>query len=203
TGGGVVRFSRVRGGLRGSSGSGPVIYAGDSDGKGEKGDLQDVTIDAARVRVGKGAHPGVLHIDKAGGGGERDQAPAGCRGADGAEVATGGGDVRIGRAAGMVDASTGGGDIVIGPVAGSVRASTGAGTVRIILVDAGAMPQSVDVQTGTGTVVLELPPDLDATFELETAYTKGYGHKTTIKSAWALERSETSSWDTGAGSPRR
>jgi hypothetical protein len=129
----------------------------------------------------------MLHIDRAGGSVDLDQAP------DGAEVRTGGGDVRIGRAAGVVDASTGGGDLEIGPVAGSVHASTGAGKVHITLIDAGGEAQSVDMQTGTGTVILELPANLDASFELATAYTQNFGRKTTIKSAWRLERSETPS----------
>ena len=91
----------------------------------------------------------------------------------------------------------------IGPVAGSVRASTGAGRVRVTIADAGGKAQNVDVVTGTGTVFLELPANMDARFELETAYTRNFGRKTSIKSAWTLERGETSDWDSRVGTPRR
>jgi hypothetical protein len=44
-------MSSVRGGLRGSSGSGPVIFAGDPGSSGEKGDLKGVTVDESHVGV--------------------------------------------------------------------------------------------------------------------------------------------------------
>src|SRR6185436_8195321 len=70
TGGGTVRLSRVKGGLRGSSGSGPVIYV-DKDGRStrhdnndeddgetgvtisddETGDLTNVTIDDDGIHI--------------------------------------------------------------------------------------------------------------------------------------------------------
>jgi beta-lactamase regulating signal transducer with metallopeptidase domain len=54
TGGGMVRISNVRGNLRGSSGSGPVIYAEGTrgpDGERRTGDIGDVHVDRTNTRV--------------------------------------------------------------------------------------------------------------------------------------------------------
>jgi hypothetical protein len=67
----------------------------------------------------------------------------------------------------------------------------------------GAGAHSVDVTSGKGEVVLDLPRDLDATLELETAYTDNLGHKTTIVSDWPLPTTETDKWDRSEGTPRR
>jgi DUF4097 and DUF4098 domain-containing protein YvlB len=96
---------------------------------------------------------------------------------------------------------TGGGDIDIGPATGSVEAHTGAGDVTIELKGAGA--HSVNVTSGRGKVVLVVPRDLDATLELESAYTNNLGHKTRIVSDFPLETTETADWDAREGTPRR
>ena len=100
-------------------------------------------------------------------------------------------------------ANTGGGDIEIGPVAGSVRAGTGAGAVRVSLADAGGREQSVEITSGTGKVVIELPDRFDGRFDLETAYTESFGRATRIESAWTLDRESTTGWDDSEGTPRR
>jgi beta-lactamase regulating signal transducer with metallopeptidase domain len=198
TGGGLVTLSQVRGGLKGRSGSGPVIYAG---GEGLTGDLKALTIDREGIHVGKGEtradDMGMLHIQKAGGAIILEGAPAG------AELVTGGGQIRVGPSKGFIGASTGGGDIDIGPVAGSVKAGTGAGSVRIWITEAKGEERLIDVTSGSGPVLLELPPDLGARFELETAYTRSFGRRTSIASDWALENEETSDWDDTQGSPRK
>ncbi|HEV8254279.1 MAG TPA: M56 family metallopeptidase [Vicinamibacteria bacterium] len=171
TGGGVVTLSRVRGGLRGGSGSGPVIDTGEAGS--------------------------VVHIERAGGDVVLAAAPGGAR------VSTGGGRIHIGRAAGTVEATTGGGDVEVGPVAGSVKAGTGAGEVRVSLIDAAGAVQSVDITTGSGTVVVELPASLDARFDLETAFTRRFGRETRIDSDWPLARESTPDWDDRQGTPRR
>ncbi len=202
TGGGTVTLSAVKGNLKGSSGSGPVIYAdgrGVSDGEVLKADLKGIRVDGSgeRVDVERGQHPGLIHIRKAGG--EIDLAGA----PDGAQVSTGGGDIHIGRSAGRIAAITGGGDVEIGPVAGSVRVGTGAGDVHITLTDSRGAAQDVNVTTGSGKVVVELPANLDARFELETAYTESFHRRTRITSAWRLAQEETSDWDAREGTPRR
>jgi DUF4097 and DUF4098 domain-containing protein YvlB len=176
TGGGKVTLTEVTGGLRGHSGSGPVIQS-------------------ARPNVTDG--PSRLSITKAGGDIVLDEAPGG------AEVHTGGGTVRIGRSAGLVEASTGGGDITIGPVAGSVVAGTGAGTVTVTLVDAGGAEQNVDISAGVGRVIVRLPASFDGTFDLETAYSRRFGRATRIESDWDLDRETTDVWDNRQGTPRR
>jgi beta-lactamase regulating signal transducer with metallopeptidase domain len=154
TGGGHVRLSRTRGDLKSWSGSGPTIE--EDRGEKESGDLRHVTIDDAGIHVGKGADGsdarGKLHINQGGGDVVLDRAP------DGAQILTGGGTIRVGEAGNDVSATTGGGDIEIGPVSGSVRASTGAGDVTVTIVGADGVERSVDIGSGTGSVVLELPP---------------------------------------------
>lgn len=212
TGGGLVTLSRVKGGLRGKSGSGPVIY---TDGnRNETGDLRRIRVDGERVVVGERQREseearkegkereltyvaGMLHIEKAGGAITLESAP------DGAEVRTGGGKVTIGRATGFVSARTGGGDIDIGPVAGSVVAGTGAGTVHVWITDPEGRERLIEVSSGTGDVVLELPPGLAARFELETAYTENYRGRVRIDSDWELAREETTRWDHAHGTPRK
>jgi len=120
---------------------------------------------------------------------------------DGAHVTTGGGRIRIGASGGEVYAMTGGGDIDIGPAKGSVEAHTGAGDVAIELEGAGS--HSVSVTSGRGKVVLVIPRDLDATLELESAYTNNLGHKTRIVSDFPLQTTETVDWDSREGTPRR
>jgi hypothetical protein len=198
TGGGAVLLSRVRGGLRGESGSGPVVRA-DAGGV-RTGDLSGLTVtgDAITVDEGKVVAAGVLHVSKAGGAITLDAAPVG------AYVSTGGGDVRIGRSAGFVSASTGGGDVSLGPVAGSVKVSTGAGAVYVWISDAEAPEQLVDIVAGVGEVVLDLPPGLSARFELESGYTESFGRRTRIDSEWSLVQSETTFWDDARGqTPRK
>jgi hypothetical protein len=201
TGGGTVKFSRVRGGLRGSSGSGPIIYAQSKDARGGEtaGDLGGLTVNRRHTRITnvRGQAQGALHIEKAGGEIELDEAP------QGAWVSTGGGQIRVGRAAGTIEANTGGGDINIGPVAGSVIAGTGAGDVHVRVVDAGKEEQTVEVTSGSGRVIVELPAQLDARFDLETAYTEKFGRATHIDSPWKLDRQVTSRWDDREGTRRR
>jgi DUF4097 and DUF4098 domain-containing protein YvlB len=200
TGGGSVKLSRVKGGLRGSSGSGPVIYsdADPANGGEGTGDLTNLVMDGTDgvIRVGK-TMPGFLHIERAGGTVDLDDVP------NGAEIQTGGGEIRIRKGSGSIDARTGGGDITIGPIAGSVEASTGAGDVIIRLASLGGREQSVRVWSGTGNVVVELPADLNARFQVETAYTESFGGPARISSAWPLERSPVTDWDDSMGTPRR
>jgi beta-lactamase regulating signal transducer with metallopeptidase domain len=216
TGGGRVTIERVAGDLEGRSGGGRIIYsksgasAGTSDrdvmivgaetnnisstgsGTGEGGTRTSytyssggkVTGGAARVRMSTGG--GAISLPSA---------------PEGAHVTTGGGKIEIGPSGGSVYARTGGGSIEIGPATGSVEAHTGAGNVTIKLKGTGS--HSVDVSSGKGEVVLLLPSGLDATLELETAYTNNLGHKTRIVSDWALQQTETDSWDGREGTPRR
>jgi beta-lactamase regulating signal transducer with metallopeptidase domain len=135
-------------------------------------------------------------MSKAGGAIEVTEAP------NGASLNTGGGNIWVGQSNGFLGVSTGGGDIDLPRVGGSVKATTGAGDVTITVVDAGNPEHSVDVFTGRGRVVLELPSNLDARFELETAYTESRG-RTQIDSDFSLQTSETAEWDDSQGTPRK
>lgn len=229
TGGGVVKIEGVTGNLNGYSGSGPVTYmrakgvtirrengvtildtdtaefSASASGSGSRSGSGSITTTRSGtttttytndgVRRGSGFGASGISMNSAGGGISLAAAP------DGARVTTGGGPIRIGPSAGEVYASTGGGPIDIGPATGSVEAHTGAGDVTIEIKGAGA--HSVDVTSGKGQIVLVLPRDLDATLELETAYTDNLGHKTRIVSDWPLQTTETDSWDRREGTPRR
>jgi hypothetical protein len=229
TGGGQVRITGVNGNLRGQSGSGPVIYTDSNggaavvgkDGKVSVGIGKDgsASIKSGSVSVsrsgrstnitdgatttyvddgpGKGTGFGAsgIRMTTAGGPLTLEAAP------NGARLITGGGEIRIGRSGGEIYAQTGGGDIDIGPSTGSVQARTGAGDVAIKLEGTGE--HSVDVMSGKGDVMLFLPRDINATLELESAYTNNLGHKTHIASDWPVTPTETSDWDSSQGTPRR
>jgi hypothetical protein len=216
TGGGMVKIQRVNGNLVGSSGSGPVVYAqstanrsgsGFGFGTSEGGKGEDVSVSTSvsggrstttYVRGGHkltGFSDDAIMMSYAGGDISLPSAP------DGARVITGGGRIRIGPSGGVVSAITGGGDIDIGPSTGSVEAQTGAGRVAIEL--KGPDSHQVEVTSGKGEVVLTVPANLNATLELETAYTNNLGHKTRIVSDWPLTTTETPDWDSTDGTPRR
>ena len=201
TGGGTVRLSRVRGGLRGSSGSGPVIYSEGEAGAADEdatGDLENVQVDGEheKIHVQEKA-VGFLHIHKAGGAVDLEDAP------QGADIQTGGGDIQVRRGSGKIVARTGGGDVEIGPIAGSVKAWTGAGEVHVILASTGGRGQSVELWSGTGKMIVELPEDLNARFDVETSFTDSYRRPTRITSEWSLERDPITGWDSSEGTPRR
>jgi beta-lactamase regulating signal transducer with metallopeptidase domain/DUF4097 and DUF4098 domain-containing protein YvlB len=201
TGGGEVTLSHVSGGLRASSGSGPVVYG--EDGSGRTTDMNDVEVDGDDVHVhgssveARADKAGVVHISRAGGNVHLDEAPKG------AAITTGGGNVRVGRSGGDVEVGTGGGDIEIGPASGSVSAHTGAGRVAVKIAPGAGPEHSVEIASGSGAAVIELPANLSARFEIETAYTEKYGKKTRIVSDFPLQLSETSTWDATQGTPRK
>jgi hypothetical protein len=206
TGGGTILISRVSGGLRGSSGSGPVIYGDEitdrRDGRrSATTDLSSVEVNAggSRITVGKDTdyRAGSLNIEKAGGDINLDAAP------NGARVRTGGGRVTVGRSDGDVVASTGGGDVSVGPATGSVRAGTGAGEVRIVVDRLRSTDQVIEATSGNGRIIIELPSDFAGRLDLETAYTRTHEETARIRSDWDLDREPLSDWDYSKGTPRR
>ncbi|MEO7039696.1 MAG: hypothetical protein ABI186_06660, partial [Candidatus Elarobacter sp.] len=84
---------------------------------------------------------------------------------------------------------------------GEAKATTGAGDV--VIVTAGDDAEPIDVHSGTGNVELSIPKDANATLDLETAYTKSFGRKTSIKGDFPLTVTESDDWDTSHGAPRR
>jgi len=61
----------------------------------------------------------------------------------------------------------------------------------------------VVVYSGKGRVVLELPANLDAKLDLETAYTDNSSGRTRIESDISLSQTETNEWDDRFGTPRK
>ena len=228
TGGGLVRIMRVNGRFKGYSGSGPVIETDSRDPRYDGGagvgigegavsarsgtasagattSASSVTAEGGRRTVttyvdnvagkGYGYGSGAIRMTSAGGDLSLPSAPQGAR------VITGGGRVSIGSSGGEVYAQTGGGPIDIGPATGSVAAVTGAGDVNIELKGPGS--HSVDVSSGNGQVVIVAPADLNATLDLETAYTNNSRGKTRIVSDWPVNVTETNTWDDSHGTPRK
>jgi hypothetical protein len=118
---------------------------------------------------------------------------------DGANLWTGGGDVRVARASGHVLAHTGRGDVTVQSVDGSARVSTDAGNVSVALAGRGG---DVQVSSAQGSVTLVLPADFSGALEVESAYTQGHA-PTRVVSEFPLAVSQTQGWDSRQGTPRR
>ncbi|HYH82063.1 MAG TPA: M56 family metallopeptidase [Longimicrobium sp.] len=118
---------------------------------------------------------------------------------DGANLWTGGGDIRVGRANGRVLAHTGGGNVTVQSVNGAARVSTGAGNVSVSVAGQGG---DVQITSGRGSVTLVLPADFSGSLEVESAYTQGNA-PTRVVSDFPLATTRTQAWDTRHGSPRR
>jgi hypothetical protein len=215
TGGGEVVISNVQGGLRATSGSGPVItYPGGGQRVTNSvsttntvnvtgGMTANISAGGVRTNVSSAiSDRSVLRgsvaytMSKPGGNIRIDDVP------NGAELSTGGGRIQVGSSSGFLSVSTGGGDIELPGVGGSASVWTGAGNVTITVVNKDGSEHSVDVFSGNGRVVLDLPSTIDATFELEAAYTENKS-RPTIDSDFPLQNSETLDWDSSMGSPRR
>jgi beta-lactamase regulating signal transducer with metallopeptidase domain len=149
------------------------------------------------IGTGVGTGIGAFTYSKAGGDIMLDEIPRGGR------ISTGGGRVYVGSSGGFLSVSTGGGDVELPQMGGDANVWTGSGTVTITVVNTDGTEHSVDVTSGSGRVVLELPADLDATIELESAYTENFARKTSISSELSLTQSETQTWDDGEGTPRK
>lgn len=227
TGGGEALVTNTTGNLRVSSGSGPVIRssAGGTQVYGVGGndirttggqatttgsyDRTSTTTSSRTVIGGAQASTkpliivdgqvisdGGLSYTKAGGSIDLDAVP------NGGSFTTGGGDINIGSAGGTLSVTTGGGDIEIGQVSGDVSATTGAGSVHITVINTNGSARNVRVSSGTGRIVIELPANIDARFDLETAYTERNG-RTNIESDFPVNVTETEEWDARNGTPRR
>jgi beta-lactamase regulating signal transducer with metallopeptidase domain len=153
--------------------------------------------DLSAVTVAQGYGSNGVRISKAGGGIDIESAP------DGGSLFTGGGEIYVGSSGGFLSATTGGGDIEMPHVTGNVNVSTGAGTVMMRVVNVDGRAHTVTIRSGKGRVEIELPADLDARVDIETAYTENFERATRIDSDFALEHSETTTWDNSMGTPRR
>ncbi len=121
-----------------------------------------------------------------------------------AKTYTYGGDIEIRAAKGPVVATTHAGDIEIRAAKGSVVAKTYSGDVDVTVVDAGQIGnEGIDLRSMQGDIVLRVPREISAAFDIELAYTKNSSRRFAIRSDFPVEQSETKEWDTSKGSPRR
>jgi hypothetical protein len=189
TNSGDVILQNVQGGLQGETGAGQVIRT-----------AEDSRSTGAEARSGgRAAAPsdGPVVITRGGGAISVENAPMG------ADLRTGGGNIVVRRARGLVKAQTGGGEITLSSVEGPVSASTGAGDVFVGLAGVGGSGADVDVFSGNGRVEIVIPAGFDADLEIEAAYTTSRGERVDIHSDFPLRRTESTSWETGHGTPRK
>lgn len=185
TGGGKALVRNTSGNVSVTSGSGPVIR-------------DRVAQSSTRVYGvdGKIISGGGYSYNSAGGDIRLESVPNGGR------FNTGGGAIVIGSVGGPASFSTGGGDVKISNVADDISVATGVGSVEISVISGNGTARNVSVATTLGRVVIELPSNLDARFDLESAYTERHG-RTRIDSDFPIKVTETPDWDSGHGVPRR
>jgi beta-lactamase regulating signal transducer with metallopeptidase domain len=205
TGGGEAVVTNTSGGVRVSSGSGPVVRTA-SKGSRVYG-VYGVGGLSPRTSVGNNRDPlivvdgtivsdGAVSFTKAGGAIRLESVP------NGGTFTTGGGSIDIGSVGGAATFTTGGGDVRIADVSDDISVSTGAGSVEISVINGKSAARNIAVTSGSGRIVIDLPPGLDARFDLETAYTERNG-PTKIESDFPVNVTETQDWDSRKGTPRR
>jgi hypothetical protein len=232
TGGGVVRLSRVRGGLRGSSGSGPIIYSESTSGE---------IIDTRTVE-GLESLESLETLETIGGLGElgaklgklgKDLGDLGDLSLDEGDVITlgtnkakgrlhlekAGGEIHLTEAPNGVSASTGGGDITIGRAGGMVDVGTGGGDIEVgpaagsvragtgagdvhVVLSRNKAQRTIDATSGHGDVVIDIPRGLAVDLDLETSYTRS-SEPSKIHSDVPIKLEPASGWDDREGTPRR
>jgi DUF4097 and DUF4098 domain-containing protein YvlB len=184
--GGEVRFENVVGDVRGSSMGGNVKYRNVVRRDGtvsspSKPGLDDVSGETVQISTMGGAI-------------EIEDAP------EGASLHTMGGDIKIRNAVRFVDAKTMGGDIRIDSVDGWVKATTMGGDVEVTVTGSGG---EVSLVSMSGDIVLNVPTGFGMDLDLEIAYTRNSSQNYRIETDFAFDRSETSEWDHGRGTPRK
>jgi DUF4097 and DUF4098 domain-containing protein YvlB len=121
----------------------------------------------------------------------------------GGSLSTRSGSVRIGVARRYVTATTSRGNVDIAHLQGdaTMLASGGNVTARVENYDSPA--HSINARALNGNVTIEVPADLDAVIDIESAYTAEFETRmkrsANIDSDISLTRSETSEWDAKAG----
>ncbi len=121
----------------------------------------------------------------------------------GAKLHTMGGTITVESASDFVDAETMGGNVELRLVEGWVKASTMGGDVDVEVVGEGPNGGDITLTSLSGDIRLVVPRGFSMEIDVEIAYTKRHVGKHQIKSDVALDRTETSDWDTSHGSPRR
>ena len=233
TGGGTVMLSRVSGGLRGSSGSGPVIYGESGSGSGSdsrsRGGSGFGSGSGYSTNSGGGSGSGRSRSDETsdlssvnvtGGGSRIDIGRNSTYSAGRLSINKAGGDIDLSAAPNGANVHTGGGDVRIGESGGDVSAHTGGGNVRVgpvsgsveattgagevhIVVDRVTRDQVIEAWSGKGKIIVELPRDFEGRLELETAYTRTHEGTSRIDSDFEIDREPLTGWDDREGTARR
>ncbi len=131
-----------------------------------------------------------------------------------AKIGTGGGNIEIKNAHIEGRLSTGGGNIKVSGIyiispqdnessEGILSMSTGAGNIHVGMAH-DAYPETMDMQlnTGSGKVLIDIPSTIDPMVDIEMAYTKNFMRQE-IKSDVVLQTEETQQWDKRHGTPRK
>jgi DUF4097 and DUF4098 domain-containing protein YvlB len=202
--GGTVHFSTMGGSVtvRDSNVGGSVsTMGGEVLLDGVTGGLSGSTMGGKVTRRGgaaTGADGGPVKMHTMGGEITLDNAPAG------AELETMGGDIHLRSAGGPVKAKTMGGTILLEAVDGSVRATTMGGDVRVRMVgDPARGDRSVEISSMGGDIELVVPAGLSMDVDAELTYTRGHEGRYHIRSDFPLRQTESPTWETGHGSPRK
>ena len=207
TGGGQATVTNTSGGVRVTSGSGPVIRDGSGVSQTRtygvggldpqtvvsgSGQTTTITSNGRAIVSGNGA----VSMTWAGGDIRLDDLP------NGGSFTTGGGEVVVGSVGGRASFTTGGGDVRISNVADDISVTTGAGSVEISFINGSSAARNVSITSGSGRIVIDLPANLDARFDIESGYPERHG-KTKIESDFPVNISETERWDSRNATPRR
>ena len=200
TGGGEAYVTGTTGNVRVTSGSGPVIRttSGDTRVYGVGGlAATSVSSDKPLIVVdGQVISGRSVSVTKAGGDLRYSDLP------EGGTFLTGGGSIDIGSVGGKASFTTGGGDVRIMNVSDDLSVATGAGSVEISVIGGGSAARNISVSSGSGRIIIELPANLDARLDLETAWTDRNG-PTKIQSDFPVNVIESQEWDYRNGTPRR
>ena len=199
TGGGRAVVSNTTGGVRVTSGSGPVVRSDGATRSYGVGGLSSTAAAGQKPLIvvdGNVVSDGAVSYNMAGGDIRLASVPGG------GTFNTGGGEIVIGSVGAAASFTTGGGNIRIDGAADDISATTGAGQVHITVVDGNGRARNVTVHSGTGRITIDLPANIDARFDLETAYTERHG-RTNIEADFPVTVTETTEWDSRNGSPRR
>jgi len=177
--GGSINFDNVSGNVKATTMGGSVTMTND------KGKGTDTNSEVKISTMG-----GAIHVDDA---------------PNGADVHTMGGAITIKSAKKYVKAKTMGGAIEIGSVDGWVKATTMGGDITAAMTgDASGPDHSVELSSMGGEVILSLPKNIDANFDIHLVYTRDSRQDYEIRSDFDLNIEEADDdWNYSGGQARK
>lgn len=177
--GGSIEFDNVTGEVKATTMGGSVTMKNDKSTNDK--DISEIKIHTMG---------GEIHVDDA---------------PNGADVHTMGGDVTVISAKEYVKAKTMGGEIEIKAIDGSVKATTMGGDITVNMIgDASGSDHSVELSSMGGEIVLSLPENIDAEFDIHLVYTKDSRKDYEINSEFNLNIKEKhKDWDYSKGEAKK